>query len=107
MSWEKVEKDLGRGPLGLLKWVAILVVTSAVLLGGLRACGLIGGAYVEHKVFKNSHQYKEGMAQKAANLQASIDEINIRLQQNPENAQELTNQKMFLSAQLRAVTINQ
>jgi hypothetical protein len=55
---------------------------------------------------KNSFQYKEGMEQRAAILQASITELDIRLQQNPDNRQDLQNQRSILSAQLRAITIN-
>lgn len=84
--------------------VALVVIT--VVFFGLRSFGLIGSTIVERKVFEESFQYKEGMAQRAAILQANIVEVDVLLKGNPENRQDLINQKSILSAQLRAITIN-
>ena len=107
MSWDNVGKDIERGPLGTFKWFAIAVVVLFLFFGVLNAVGLIGGKVVERQVLKNSFQYKEGMEQRAAILESNIAEIDIRLQQNPENADDLRSQRMILSAQLRAITINE
>ena len=93
--------------LKVLPMVAIFLVIMAILFFGLRSFGLIGSTIVERKVFTESFQYKEGMAQRAAMLEASIVEIDILLQTNPENRQGLVNQKTILKAQLRAITINE
>ena len=58
-------------------------------------------------VMKNSFQYKEGMEQRAAILEASLVELEVLLQSNPANRQDLVNQKTILKAQLRAITINE
>lgn len=86
--------------------IIILVVLS--MFGfALKSAGLIGSTIVEREVFKNSFQYKEGMNQRAAILKANISEIDIRLRSNPENKEELLNQRMILLSQLKAITINE
>ncbi len=57
---------------------------------------------VERKVMVNSHQYIEGMEQRARVLQAGIDEIDALLMTNPENRKDLEAQRRALSAQLKA-----
>ena len=47
------------------------------------------------------------MAQRGAILEANIAEVDMLLRSNPENRQDLINQKSVLRAQLRAITINQ
>lgn len=106
-SWDKVESDIERGPGGLFKWIAILVVAIVVLFGGLNLFMKPASIAVDRIVFENSFQYKEGMAQRGAILEASITELDILLQSNPENRQNLINQKAILRAQLRAITINE
>jgi hypothetical protein len=106
MSWEKVEKDVTGGPLGLFKWVAIGVVLIVLLFGGINLIMKPATMAVDRVVMKNSFQYREGMEQRGAILEASLVELDIALQQNPENRQGLVNQKRILSAQLRAITIN-
>lgn len=107
MNWNKVESDLEKGPLGAFKWVVIATLLLFLLFGLLSALGKIGGTTVDRAVMKTSFQYKEGMEQRAAILQASIAEIDIRLQSNPDNRQDLQNQRAILSAQLNAITINE
>ena len=68
---------------------------------------MFGSVAVERIVFENSFQYKQGMAQRGAILEANIAEVDILLRSNPENRQDLINQKSILRAQLRAITINQ
>jgi hypothetical protein len=106
MSWEKVEEDLSSGPLGAFKWLAILFTALAVLFGGISFIMKPASMAVDRMVMKHSFQYKEGMEQRGAILEANIAELDIALQQNPENRQDLINQKRILSAQLRAITIN-
>jgi len=107
MSWNKVETDIGQGPLGAIKWFVIIILFLFVFFGALNAIGLIGGKAVERQVLKHSHQYKEGMDQRAAILQANIAELDILIAQRPANVKNLENQKLILQAQLRAITINE
>lgn len=106
MGWDKVEKDIESGPLGLFKWVAICVILDVVLFGGINLIMKPANMAVDRIVMKNSFQYKEGMEQRAATLKASIVEVDVMLQKFPEKAQELNGQKRILTAQLRAITIN-
>lgn len=57
---------------------------------------------VEREVMVNSHQYKEGMEQRAITLQSSIAELDGRIAMNPENVAELRAQKRALQIQLQA-----
>ena len=84
----------------------VAVIVLSVIFFGLRSVGLIGSTAVEREVFKQSFQYKEGMQQRASILEANIAEIDVLLRSNPENKQDLINQKSILRAQLRAITIN-
>lgn len=110
MSWKKVESSIESGPFGLFKWVIIGVVALSII-GGIfyfqkQAAKPIDTA-IDRMVMKNSFQYKEGMEQRAAILEANIAEIDIILQGNPENRNDLIKQKRVLNAQLKAITINQ
>lgn len=64
-----------------------------------------GNTVAERVVFENSFQYKEGMAQRAAILQANIAEIDIALSSGSGDREELLGQKRALKAQLNAITI--
>lgn len=90
-----------------LPTIIIFIIVFGLIGFGAKSCGLIGTTVVERVVFENSFQYKTGMAQRGAILEANIIEIDMLLQSNPENRQELINQKSVLNAQLRAITINQ
>ena len=68
-------------------------------------------------ITKNSFQYQEGMAQRAAILKANIAaisiidvlrraELNVEIAKDPSN-EDLRNQRKILQAQLTAITINQ
>jgi hypothetical protein len=107
MSWDKVEKDVSGGPWGLFKWIAIAALLLTVLFGGINLFMKPANVAVDRIIMKNSFQYAEGMEQRAAILQASILELDLMLQQNPENRQDIVNQKRILSAQLNAITINE
>lgn len=107
MSWGKVESDINRGPSGLFKWVVIFVVFWVALFGGINLIMKPASVAVDRVVMKNSLQYKEGMEQRAAIIKANIDEIDILIQQNPEEKQKLAAQKRVLASQLRSITINQ
>lgn len=106
MSWNDVGNDVEKGPLGLVKWTVITVVFLFVLFGLLNAFGLIGGTVVQREVFRNSFQYKAGMEQRGAILEANIAEIDLQIQQKPQMREQLEGQKSVLQAQLRAITIN-
>jgi len=107
MSWDNVEKNVASGPMGLFKWVVIGSVLLFVLIGGLNALGLIGGTIIQREVFENSFQYRAGMEQRGAILEANIAELDMLIQQNPGNRQGLEAQKRVVQTQLRAITINQ
>ena len=88
--------------------VAILIIVIISVIGfGLKSAGLIGSTVVERIVFEQSFQYKVGLAQRGAILEANLVEVDILLRSNPENKQDLINQKSVLRAQLNAITINQ
>jgi hypothetical protein len=87
-------------------FIVMLVVLSGIGFA-LNSAGLIGSTVVERVVFEQSFQYKTGMAQRGAILEANIAEIDMLLARNPENSTDLINQKSVLRSQLRAITINQ
>lgn len=105
-SWNDVDKDLEAGPFRAFKWVAILVVLIVLLFGGIGLLLRPASVAVDRLVMKNSFQYREGMEQRGAILEANIAEVDALLQQNPSNRDELLAQKRVLNAQLRAITIN-
>ena len=107
MSWEKVENDINRGPGGLFKWVAIAVIAVAGLFAAINWVGAPASKAVERAVMKNSFQYREGMEQRAAILEANIAEIDAMLQTNPANRDDLIRQRQVLQVQLKAITINE
>lgn len=106
MSWDKVEKDVEGGPFGLFKWVAIAVVLMAVLFGGINLIMKPASMAVDRIVMKTSFQYREGMAQRGAILEANMAEIDMLIQQQPENMASLSAQKRVLAVQIRAISIN-
>lgn len=106
MSWNRVEADVNSGPLGLFKWFVVLMFSLFLVFGVLNSLGLVGGKAVERIAFKNSFQYKEGMEQRGAILEANLIEVDVLLQQNPSDPNLLA-QKRVLTAQLRAITINE
>ena len=87
-------------------FIIVMIILSAITFG-LRSAGLIGSTIVERVVFENSFQYKAGMAQRGAILEANISEIDMLIRINPDNKQDLINQKSVLRSHLRAITINQ
>ena len=106
MSWKNVEKDVEGGPLGLVKWIAIFIVAMTVLFGGINLFMKPATMAVDRIVMKNSFQYVEGMEQRAAILEANIIEVNELIRQQPNNS-SFQSQKRILTAQLRAITINE
>lgn len=107
MSWEKVSEDVSKGPFGAFKWFFIFIVLIGGLFTGLSHVTRPMSVVVDRLVTKQSFQYKEGMEQRAAILQATLAEIDLLLQSNPENREDLIKQKMIISAQLKAITVNQ
>lgn len=105
MSWDNVEKDVGGGPGGLMKWIVIGVVFFALLFGGLNFIMRPASVAMDNIVFKNSYQYKEGMAQRGAILEAQLAEIDMNMIKFPEKAEELAAQRRVFEVQLRATRI--
>jgi len=106
MNWGKVEKDIESGPGGTFKWIVITVVAFVLLSGGVAIVTKPTNMAVERVVMKQSFQYKEGMQQRAAILEANIIEVDSMIQQFPDRRNQLQAQKRVLTAQLRAITIN-
>lgn len=107
MSWNNVEKDIEKGPMGLMKWIIIIAVLFSIVFGSLGFVKKYLSVNADRIITKNSFQYKEGMEQRAAILQANIDELDILIAQNPENKQDFVNQRLILKSQLKAITVNQ
>ena len=108
-DWNKVEKDIERGPFGLYKWVVIGVVGLALLAGAISLVSRPAEVIVDRVVFENSFQYKKGMEQRGAILEANLIEVEeqIRNASSVEEREGLLSQKRVFEAQLRAITINE
>lgn len=78
-----------------------------MLFGGISLITKPASMAVDRIVQKNSFQYREGMEQRGAILQANIVEIDALIQQYPDRRNELQSQRSIISAQLNAITINQ
>lgn len=102
MSIDKQIENFEERPIrALYKWAVIAIGLAFVLaIGGfiLRPVDMA----VERAVLVTSHQYKEGMEQRANILQANIAEIDAMLVTNPENRAQLMAQKRALTAQYNA-----
>lgn len=59
---------------------------------------------VERQVLVNSHQYIEGMEQRANILKANIVELELMMHSGQGNMEDLQAQKRALKAQLLAIT---
>lgn len=101
MSWEKVENDIASGPFGLLKWALVLLVIVVGVGFALRPASMA----TDRVVMKNSFQYKEGMAQRGAILEANLLEVELALKQDP-SSENLKAQQKVLRAQINAISIN-
>ena len=108
-SWDKVESDIEKGPGGLFKWIAIAVIAFVVLFGGINLFMKPAGVAVDRVIMKNSFQYREGMAQRGAILQAQIAEIDMQISQATDSTtiENLNRQKAVFRVQLNAITINE
>lgn len=82
-----------------MSYFILTVLILSVLGGALRIAGVFG----ERVVFENSFQYKEGMKQRAATLEAQIVEIEMNIMQFPEQSQTLQMQKKVLQIQLNSM----
>ena len=78
-------------------YVVLTILILAAVGGVLKVTGVIG----ERVVFENSHQYKQGMSQRAITLEAQIAEINAQIAKNPEMRQQLEAQRKVLEIQLK------
>lgn len=90
------------------KWMLVksfaLIVLALLILTGVGFCTRIVGMRVEREVMVQSHQYKEGMAERVAVLQANLAEIDARLLtvQDPNLRAGLEAQRSAINAQLIA-----
>lgn len=85
------------------KWAAVIVaiVLVVVVIGfALRPVSM----RVEREVLVQSHQYKEGMADRVAVLQATISQIDIQLttELDEQTRRNLINQRAVINVQLNA-----
>ncbi len=85
------------------KVLPLLLIIAAIGYG-LNSLGLIGGKMVERQVLVNSHQYIEGMQQRAGVLKANITEIDVMISTGKGNRADLMGQKRVLKSQLLAIT---
>ena len=58
---------------------------------------------IDREVMEQSHQFKQSMKHRRATLRANIEEIEIRLESDPNN-QGLLDQRSALRAQMKAVS---
>jgi len=85
-------------------WKVIPIVLIVIAIGfGVKSLGLVGGKMVERQVLVNSHQYIEGMEQRAGVLKANIAELDVMISMGQGNRDELLGQKRVLKAQLLAI----
>lgn len=82
-------------------WVLALIILTVVVMGGVRACGLIGGTIVERKMFENSYQKHE--ADKAAHTTYQAQLALLRGKLNNPNLDEGT--RAEIQAQIDAINI--
>lgn len=80
--------------------VVVLLVLSIVIGYGLR----VADVFVERKIMVNSHQYIEGMEQRAGVLSANIAEIDMMISTGQGDKTKLLAQKRVLRSQLNAIT---
>ena len=82
-------------------WLIGMLLVSAIVIGITRPISM----RVEREVMVQSHQYKEGMAERVAVLQATLSEIDSQLM-NPNFDEQtkagLQNQRSAINAQLIA-----
>ena len=108
-GWDKVSADVEQGPVGLFKWIVIFMIPLLVLVGVTKLIFKPISVATERMIVKQSFQYKEGMQQRGAILSANIAELDVLISQSydQEELEAYRNQKMILTAQLRAITINE
>ncbi|MDJ0764878.1 MAG: hypothetical protein QNJ97_17990 [Myxococcota bacterium] len=108
-GWDNLADTAEKGPWAAAGAVAVAVVVGALFLGALGAVGRIGNKAVDRVVQKTSFQYREGMAQRGAILEAQIAqvELDISRAQTGTEREDLGRQRDVLKAQLRAITINE
>lgn len=85
-------------------WCIGIMIIAVLVFGGIGLIKKPLSARIDREVAVNSHQYKEGMAERTAVLSANIAEINIMLAENPdeETKKALKSQRSVLSVQLKA-----
>ena len=86
-------------------WILALLIISVIAMMGLRAAGMIGGVWLERKVFEQSYQKQAGDAERLATFQAQLAEINARLSGELDVAtrQSLLAQRAALNVQIQTI----
>ena len=101
MSWDNVEEDVKKGPLGAFKWLVIAVICLTVVFGGMGLLMKPAHVAVERIVFENSFQYSEARSTEIATFEAQLAEIKVQLT-NP-NLEADT--RINLEAQVSAIRV--
>lgn len=84
-------------------WILTLSILTIVILGGMKYLGVIGATVVERVVFEQSFQYKEGMKQRGAILEAQLAEIDMLIATGQGDVESLRAQRSVINVQLRAM----
>jgi hypothetical protein len=86
MTIEKQIESFEKNPVrSLFKWAVILCLIGGVFTA-FHYATLPAKKMIERQVLVNSHQYKEGMEQRAAILEANIAETQAMISTQPDNA---------------------
>jgi len=90
------------------KWtlwkVLPIIVGIIIFISVVTSLTKVGGKAVERQVIVTSHQYKEGMEQRANVLKANITEIDVMISTGQGDKAALMGQKRVLRSQLLAIT---
>ena len=86
-------------------WLTFLLIISVAAFMGLRAAGMIGGVWLERKVFEQSYQKQAGDRERLATFQAQLAEIDARLagELDDQTRASLHAQRSALNIQIQTV----
>lgn len=82
-------------------WGLGLLLLTAIAFGVLNALGLVGGTYVERKVFEQSYQRSEAKAAQATTYRAQLAEIEAQLARTDITS----NTRRLLEAQAASIRV--
>jgi len=100
MSWDRVEDDIDSGPAGFAKWIVVFIIFVCVVMGGISYFSV----NAERVIVESSYIYKAGARAEVATYQATLEELDIRIAQDPIN-QDLINQRSFVRSKLKSLEI--